>query len=94
MELKYHTSADFFYDKNGELYSNPNESLEELEKMYCEVVLKYKIAKKKEAELLSSNMDEDDDSLLDIAFGIFNFANYIESLEWKIDLKILHEANK
>ena len=94
MGLKYHTSADFFYDKNGELYSNPNESLEELEKMYCEVVLKYKIAKKKEAELLSSNMDEDDDQLLDIAFGIFNFANYIESLEWKIDLKILHEANK
>lgn len=27
MELKYHTSADFFYDKNGELYSNPNETL-------------------------------------------------------------------
>ena len=35
MELKYHTSADFFYDKNGDLYSNPNESLEGLEKMYC-----------------------------------------------------------
>ena len=94
MELKYHTSADFFYDKNGELYSNPNESLEELEKMYCEVVLKYKIAKKKEAKLFGSNQDENDDSLLDIAFCTFNFANYIESLEWKIDLKILHEANK
>ena len=94
MELKYHTSADFFYDKNGELYSNPNESLEELEKMYCEAVSKYKIAKKKEAVLLSSNKDEDDDSLLDIAFCTFNFANYIEGLEWKIDLKILHEANK
>ena len=93
MGLKYHTCADFFYDMNGELYPSPNESLEELEKMHCEVVLKYKIAKKKEAELLSSNMDEDDDSLLDIAFGTFNFANYIESLEWKIDLKILHEAN-
>lgn len=93
MGLKYHTSADFFYDKNGELYSNPNENLEKLEKMYCEAFLKYKIAKKKEAELLSSNMDKDDGSLLDIALSTFNFANYIESLEWKIDLKILHAAN-
>ncbi len=94
MELKYHTSADFFFDKNGKLYPNPNESLEELEKMYCDAVSKYKIAKKKEAKLFGSNQDENDDSLLDIAFCTFNFANYIESLEWKIDLKILHEANK
>lgn len=94
MKLKYHTCVDAFYDMNGDLYSNPNENLEELEKMYCEAVSKYKIVKKKEAELLSSNMDEDDDSLLDIAFGTFNFVNYIENLEWKIDLKILHEANK
>ena len=93
MELKYHTCADFFYDKHGKLYPNLNESLEELEKMYCDAVSKYKIAKKKEAELLSSNMDEDDGSLLDIALSTFNFANYIESLEWKIDLKILHAAN-
>ena len=94
MELKYYTSADFFYDKNGELYPNPTQSLEELEKMYCDVVSKYKILKKKEAEFLASNMDEDDNLLLDTAFCTFNFVNYIDSLEWKIDLKILHEANK
>ena len=95
MELKYHTSADSFYDKNGVLYPNPTQSLEELEKMYCDTVSKYKIAKKKEAELLSTpNKDKDDDSLLNISLCSFNFVNYIESMEWKIDLKILHETNK
>ena len=71
----------FIYNFNGDIY----ETNTAFDATYR--------AKKKEAELLSSNMDEDDNLLLDTAFCTFNFVNYIESLEWKVDLKILHAAN-
>ncbi len=94
MELKYHTSADLFYDKNGVLYPNPTQSIAELEEMYCDAVSKYKISREKEAELLSNNVIEDDDLFFDIAMNNFNLESLISGLEWKIDLKLLHDANE
>ena len=94
MELKYHTCADVFYNEKGELYPNPIQSLEELENMYCEAISMYKILKEREEKFLSSNINEDDDLIFDLAMSNFNLENLIGSLEWKLDLKFLHEVNK
>ena len=41
MQLKYHTDCSAFYDKNGKLFSNPTQTLEELEIKYQEATTKY-----------------------------------------------------
>ena len=41
MNLKYHTDSSVFYDKDGNLFPNPTQSLKELEMKYQEVITKY-----------------------------------------------------
>ena len=54
----------------------------------------YKILKEREEKFLSSNINEDDDLIFELAMSNFNLENLIGSLEWKLDLKFLHEVNK
>ena len=41
MNLKYHTDCSIFYDKDGNLFPNPAQSLKELDMKYQEVITKY-----------------------------------------------------
>ena len=41
IKLKYHTDCSSFYDKNGGLFPNPTQTLEELEMKHQEVITKY-----------------------------------------------------
>ena len=41
MNLKYHTDTCIFYDKDGNLFPNPAQSLKELDMKYQEVITKY-----------------------------------------------------
>ena len=84
MELRYHTNSDSFYDIDGNLYPNPTQTLDELEKQYQEAITKYKELKTF-CSTSGNECDEFDKELLR-----FNLGNFIENLEWKIDLKLLH----
>ena len=83
MTLKYHIDKSIFYQKNGELFPEPTQTLEELEKIYKESIEKYHKIKSKQ---FSDSYD-----VLDIELLRFNLGNFIENLEWKIDLKLLHQ---
>ena len=84
MKLRYHSDSSTFYDKDGKLLSEPSQTLEELETMRREAIAKYKSIDT--IALPSDNEYEGfDKELLRL-----NLANFIERLEWKIDLKLLH----
>ena len=84
MKLRYHSDSSSFYDKDGKLLSEPSQTLEELETMRREAIAKYKSIDT--IALPSDNEYEGFDKEL----LRFNLANFIERLEWKIDLKLLH----
>jgi hypothetical protein len=85
MNLKYHTDTCIFYDKDGNLFPNPTQSLKELEMKYQEVITKYH-------EIGSVYLsDSNEFDRFDIELLRFNLCNIIENLEWKIDLKLLHQ---
>lgn len=83
MTLKYHIDKSIFYQKNGELFPEPTQTLEELEKIYKESIEKY--------HKIKSQQFSDSYDILDIELLRFNLGNFIENLEWKIDLKLLHQ---
>ena len=83
MTLKYHIDKSIFYQKNGELFPEPTQTLEELEKIYKESIEKY--------HKIKSQKFSDSYDILDIELLRFNLGNFIENLEWKIDLKLLHQ---
>ena len=83
MTLKYHIDKSIFYQKNGELFPEPTQTLEELEKIYKESIEKY--------HKIKSQQFSDSYDVLDIELLRFNLGNFIENLEWKIDLKLLHQ---
>ena len=84
MKLRYHSDSSTFYDKDGKLLSEPSQTLEELETMRREAITKYKSIGT--IALPSANEYEGFDKEL----LRFNLANFIERLEWRIDLKLLH----
>ena len=84
MNLRYHSCKDSFYDASGNLYSEPGISLDELELKLVEAVKKLKSIK-------SINNIEND--TLNLAVLQHNLSSYIETLEWKIDLKLLYLEN-
>ena len=85
MNLKYHTDSSIFYDKDGNLFPNPAQTLEELEIKYQEATTKYH-------EIDSIHLlDNNEYDMFDIELLRFNLCNIIENLEWKIDLKLLHQ---
>ena len=88
MNLKYHTDSSIFYDKDGNLFPNPTQTLEELEMKHQEVITKY--YKIDSIHLLDNNEYD----MFDIELLRFNLCNFIENLEWKIDLKLLHQELK
>lgn len=88
MNLKYHTDSSIFYDKDGNLFPNPTQTLEELEMKHQEVITKY--YKIDSIHLLNNNEYD----MFDIELLRFNLCNFIENLEWKIDLKLLHQELK
>ena len=88
IKLKYHTDCSSFYDKNGGLFPNPTQTLEELEMKHQEVITKY--YKIDSIHLLNNNEYD----MFDIELLRFNLCNFIENLEWKIDLKLLHQELK
>ena len=85
-KLKYHTDYSTFYDKDGSLFPNPTQTIEELAKIHNEAITKYKSI---DVSHISYNneYDEFDKELLR-----FNLSNFIEHIEWKIDLKLLHQC--
>ena len=85
MNLKYHTDTCIFYVKDGNLFPNPAQSLKELDMKYQEVITKYH-------EIGSVYLsDSNEFDRFDIELLRFNLCNIIENLEWKIDLKLLHQ---
>ena len=88
MKLRFHSDLSVFYDRGGNLYPEPKETLEELEtklKEACEKLMS--LQKPKSA---SEYSDDDDDILFDLGMARFNLCNYIENLELKIDLKLFY----
>ena len=85
MNLKYHTDSSVFYGKDGNLFPNPTQSLKELEMKCQEVITKYH----EMGSVYLSDSNEFD--RFDIELLRFNLCNIIENLEWKIDLKLLHQ---
>lgn len=83
MTLRYHIDKSIFYQKNGELFPEPTQTSEELEKIYKESIEKY--------HKIKSQQFSDSYDMLDIELLRFNLGNFIENLEWKIDLKLLHQ---
>ena len=86
MKLKYHTDCSVFYDKDGRLFPNPTQTIEELEKTHHEAITKYKSINVSHTST-NNEYDEFDKELLR-----FNLSNFIERIEWKIDLKLLHQC--
>ena len=84
MKLRYHADSSTFYDKDGKLFADPAQTLEELETRRHEAIAKYKSIDT--IALPSDNEYEGFDKEL----LRFNLVNFIERLEWKIDLKLLH----
>lgn len=85
MKLRFHTDSAIFYDQDGKLYPEPSQTLEELENKYQEAVTKYQSIK----NLCSAKTEKHDE--FDVELLRFNLGNYIENLEWKIDLKLLYQ---
>ena len=84
MNLRYHSCTDSFYDASDNLYTEPGESLDKLELKLAEAVEKLKSIKN------VNNIEKDS---LNIAVLQHNLCSYIETLEWKIDLKLLYLEN-
>lgn len=87
MKLRYHSDFSSFYDGEKKLYPEPKETLEELEtklKVACEKL--NSLPKTKPA----SEYSDDEDMFLDLSVAKFNLCNFIENLEWKIDLKLFY----
>ena len=88
MNLRFHTDPSVFYDQSGNLYPEPKETLEDLETKLNDACEKLKsLPKPKPA---SEYSDDDDDIFFDLGLAWFNLCNYIENLEWKIDLKLFY----
>lgn len=88
MNLRYHSDMSAFYDQGGNLYPEPKESLEELKVKLKESCEKIKaLPKPKPASAYS---DDNEDIFFDLGMASFNLSSFIENLEWKIDLKLIH----
>lgn len=88
MKLRYHSDFSSFYDGEKKLYPEPKETLEELETKLKEACEKLNsLPKTKPA---SEYSDDDEDMFLDFSIARFNLCNFIETLEWKIDLKLFY----
>ena len=87
MKLRYHSDFSSFYDGEKKLNPEPKETLEELETkliVACEKL--NSLPKTKPA----SEYSDDEDIFLDLSVAKFNLCNFIENLEWKIDLKLFY----
>lgn len=82
IELKFFTDTSLFY-KDGKLKEEPEESLEELMKRYNAACDAY-------SRLCDALNKAKPKECLDLGLAEFKSYNYIEMLEWKIDLKITH----
>lgn len=86
MKLRYHSDSSSFYDENSDPYPEPPETLKILENKLDEACQKLH-------SLSSTNPpseNSDDDLCFDVGLARFNLCSYIENLEWKIDLKLIH----
>lgn len=89
MKLRYHSDSSSFYDEKGDLYSEPSEALEVLETKLAEACQRLEsLPPSKPASEYSE--EDDDDLFFDLGIARFNLCNFIEDLEWKIDLKLFY----
>ena len=89
MNLRFHSDPSSFYTPDGSLYPEPKESLEELEAKLKEACEKLKSLPKPKPACEYSD-DDDDDLFFDLGMARFNLCNFIENLEWKVDLKLFY----
>ena len=85
--MRFHISETSFYE-DGRLCPEPKETLEELETMYMGACNKLKALPR---EISADEFDENDIEALNVSMAHMNLCSYIDELEWKIDLKILHQ---
>ena len=83
IKLKYHSNTDSFYDASGKLYAEPEASMDELKLKLAEAVEKLKTVK---------HLKSQENDTINLALLQHNLCSYIETLEWKIDLKLLHSG--
>lgn len=89
MSLKFHSDCSSFYNEAGALFPEPMETLEDLEVKLKDAHNRLlALPKPKPASDYAAN--EDDDLTVDLGIARFNLCSFIENLEWKIDLKLLH----
>ena len=89
MKLRYHSDSSSFYDEKGNLYPEPSEALEVLEIKLAEACQRLEsLPPSKPASEYSEK--DDDDLFFDLGIARFNLCNFIENLEWKIDLKLFY----
>ena len=89
MNLRFHTDISVFYDQSGNLYPEPKETLEDLETKLNDASEKLKSLPNPKPVSEYSD-DADDDLFFDLGIARFNLCNFIENLEWKIDLKLFY----
>lgn len=93
MSLKYHSDYSSFYNEAGALFPEPTETLEDLEVKLKDARNRLlALPKPKPASDYAAN--EDDDLNVDLGIARFNLCSFIENLEWKIDLKLLHGIHR
>lgn len=87
MKLRYHSDSSSFYDEDKKLYPEPKETLEELETKLKDACEKLNSLPKTKP---SSEYSDDEDVFFDLSVAKFNLCNFIDTLEWKIDLKLFY----
>ena len=104
--LRYHTSEKMFYEEDGTLAEEPEESLEELEKNYTdacaamkkyreqyeEVMRPYRNPETGEIDYDALDNDNSEQGLNAFQFALagFNGDNALDEYQYLIDLKIMH----
>ena len=88
MKLRFHSDLSVFYNQSGDLYPEPKETVEELQAKLKEAFEKLKSLPKPKPAIEYS--DDDDDIFFDLGMARLNLCSYIETLEWKVDLKLFY----
>ena len=108
--LRYHKDTAMFYDENGNLDEEPEQTLEELEKNFADDCATYKRWKEDYERVMAPYRDpktgkidydaiENDDSEQGIKafqYGLaeFNAFSALDEYQYYIDLKIMHLNHK
>ena len=71
------------------LYPEPKETLEDLETKLNDASEKLKVLQKPKSASEYTD-DDDDDLFFYLGVARFNLCNFIENLEWKVDLKLFY----